>query len=254
MRNPEKMLTIILLAMGIMSQAAAQEVEEAKGTQGTQEVASARSWKGESELGLVLTEGNTETSSINGKLKVEQSLSQWRNTYQLDVFTASENEEVSAEKYSFSTKADRVVSDQNFLFGLLTYEDDRFSGFDYESSFLLGYGRKLLDTSKTRLELEVGPGVRFSRAEGETTEDEAILRSAGLYQYHMSEHAYFEQKLSVDGGDERVVTKSVSALVSQLVGGLAMKLSLSVKHNSEPADASKKSTDSETSVTLVYGF
>ena len=80
-----------------------------------------------------------------------------------------------------------------------------------------------------------------------------MLRLAGSLSWNISKTSHFTQDLSAEIGEDTTVSKSVTALKTQIDGSLAMKISYTIKHTSEvPADIEK--TDSETAVTLVYGF
>ncbi len=213
-------------------------------------------WQGEGELGFSLTDGNTKTNNFNGKLKLLHTLPVWENTYIVEALNESQNDDTSAEKYGISAQSNKKLEGPNFLFSLMTYEKDRFSGFSYESTVSIGYGRRVLETEKTVLDLELGPGYRLSKQNLplSSSQDEAILRLGCKYNVSLAESATFSQTLSIDSGEERVVTKSVSSISSSIVGNLAMKVSLSIKNNSEPVQISNEKTDTETSFTLVYGF
>ncbi len=216
-------------------------------------------WSGESELGFVLTDGNTETHTINGKLGLTGDGEIWRKKVGFEVLGSSQNDETSAEKYSAEGQLDRKFANDTFLFGNLSYSDDRFSGFDFESSVSSGMGKTLINNEKTNLVVEAGPGVRVSKPKDGSSEEEATLGLGLDYKLNFSETAKFSQSFDVDVGEDRTVTTSVSGLTSQMVGNLAMKFTLTVKHNSDPVVDSgtgqeKESTDTETAVTVVYSF
>lgn len=214
-------------------------------------------WSGQSELGYVLTAGNTETQTLNAKLKLNNNINAWENVYALEALNASQNEVTSAEKYNVKAQGNRLFTSRDYGFGVLNYDDDRFSGFDYEATTALGYGRKIMDDQNIKLSLEAGPGARVSKIADASSESEGIVRAAANFAYLFSETSSFEQSLTVEGGEDRTISKSVSSLSSKIAGSLAMKLSLAVKHNSEPAillDTPLKKTDTESAATLVYGF
>jgi putative salt-induced outer membrane protein YdiY len=223
-------------------------------------------WSGEGELGFALTEGNTETKNINVGIKLDQVLTDWENAYVIEALNESQNDVTSAEKYAVKLQTNRKLSAENFLFGALTYDDDRFSGFDYEVAISTGYGRRLIGTDDMQLDAEIGPGYRFTKvrdvasiltptlATRQADEEEAILRTAFRFRYDFTKHSRFTQSLTSTAGDSRVITELESSVTAQVVGNLAMKLSLKVKHNSEPADVTREKTDTETAFTLVYGF
>lgn len=244
MKQYQKPMALGLAGMGLaLTMGAAQAADdEATG-----------SWTGDAELGFVLTEGNTETQNINGKLDFTQDLTKWRNNFKLEGMSTSEDEQTSAEKYLASWKSDYKVSELNFFFVTAQYEDDRFSGFDYQATVAVGYGRTVIKNDRHNLDLEIGPGFRRNELENGDTEDETIVKSAAKYRWKISESAKFSQDVIVDAGDEATISKSITALKSQVNGRLAMKASYTVKHTSEVPEGTKK-TDRETALTLVYTF
>ncbi|HGX93410.1 MAG TPA: DUF481 domain-containing protein, partial [Candidatus Tenderia sp.] len=71
--------------------------------------------------------------------------------------------------------------------------------------------------------------------------------------WDVSKTSHFTQELVSDIGEDSTVTKSVTALKTQINGSLAMKLSYTLKNTSK-VPTGKEKTDTETAVTLVYGF
>ena len=210
-------------------------------------------YKGNVELGYVDTSGNTETKSLNAKAKVEAMYKKWRQTLQLEALNSSAENVTTAERYLGSLKTDYRFSARDYAFGLLKYENDRFSGYDYWTSITLGYGRRVIDEKSLWLELEGGPGYRYSKITDGDTVDEAILRLAGSLGWQISESALFEQDLSSEIGEDVTINRSVSALSMQIIGSLAMKLAYTYRHTSKVPEGVKKA-DTTTSVTLVYKF
>lgn len=226
-------------------------------TETVEAVATQKPLVGQSELGYLQTSGNTKTQTLNAKLKVSQFISAWENTYAVEALNASQSEQASAEKYAAKLQGNRLFTAKDYGLALLSYEDDRFSGFDYEATTAVGYGRKLIDDSRMKLSFEASPGVRITQVQDSEQETESILRAAGNFEYAFTDTSKFEQTLATEGGADRIITKSVTALSSQIVGSLAMKLSLAVKNNSDPAVLAAeplRNTDVETAITLVYGF
>lgn len=214
----------------------------------------APTWTGGAELGFVITSGNTETQTVNGKVDVTKDLETWRNNAKLEALNTSENEETSAEKYIAAWKSDYKFDDSNFLFVTGQYEDDRFSGYDYQATFALGYGRRVIESDTQLLDLEAGPGFRRSKVTAtEDNEDEGILKLAGKYRNKFSESAEFLEDLTIDVGEDSTISKSVTAIKAQVAGKLAMKVSFTIKHTSEVPEGTKK-TDRETALTLVYSI
>ncbi len=200
-----------------------------------------------------MTTGNTDEENFNGQGDFTRDAEKWRHNFHIDTLRSSKDDELTAQKLYASIKSDYKFGDERFFFSRVSYEDDRFSGFDYQVDFTLGYGQSLLDTDKVKFEAHVGPGNRWSKQDDGTTESAAIVRIAGDLHWNLSESAVFEQVLSTEIGRDAAISRSVSSLKTKILGRLAMKFSYAVKHNSKAPEATG-GTDTETSVTLVYSF
>ncbi|MCM0613071.1 DUF481 domain-containing protein [Marinobacter sediminum] len=218
-------------------------------------------WKGEAELGVLVTSGNTEETIANGRLGLTHEVERWRNTGDLRSKYSKTDSETTAEQYRAAVETDYKFDERQYWFLRGAYEDDRFSGYDFESSVTTGYGNRLWQSGeRSFLDLSAGLGYRYNRldtvnAEGDDAEKEAIARFAGQFEYALSDNALFRQKLSTEIGldDNNSISESETALQASVVGNLSMKAAFRVKHASD-APAGFENTDTETSLSLLYGF
>ncbi|MBT8140092.1 MAG: DUF481 domain-containing protein [Gammaproteobacteria bacterium] len=225
--------------------------------------------KGEAELGIVATSGNTTTENINAKLKLTTDTPNWAHEANLGALGSSNEDadtgvdQTTAEKYFANYKADRKLDDRSYLYGLTTWEDDRFSGFEYQATTGVGYGYKAIAEEDKTLSFEIGPGYRYNaidttQAIAEEDEDEATLRLGERYDWKFSETAELNQYLTVEGGEENTISRFGLALKSALSGALALRVGIDVKHTENPAkDATGKEfddIDTETYATVGYSF
>jgi putative salt-induced outer membrane protein len=220
-----------------------------------------KNFSGAGEAGLLMTSGNSETDSVNAKVGLKYEKEHFLGEVNLAALYSSEKTEidgkkedkVSAEKYNYSAKLGYKFNEANYVFINGDYEDDRFSGYDYKTTYSVGYGRKVIDTDTIKFDIEIGPGYRYDKLEGGETEDEAIARGYAMFNYKFSKSVSFQQDLTVVTGSSNTNTKSITALKTQIIGALAMKVSFKVDNNTDvPADKDK--TDTETALTLVYDF
>ena len=109
------------------------------------------------------------------------------------------------------------------------------------------------DTETSKFEYSVGPGYSYSKTNDGETISGMILRGALDYQWKISDNATFKQQLSTEVGSDNTKSKSETSLSAQINGSLAMKVSLTMDHNTDVADDRKK-LDTQTAVTLVYSF
>lgn len=250
-KNPYVISLFLLLpaapvgAQGLQSADLLDREEEEEGEE--------RPWSLSAELGAVIVRGNSDTDSYNAKLGVGYEVHRWRHRAQLEALGASDDGATTAERYLAGHKSDYKLSERDYLFGALRWEKDRFSGYEYQISEALGYGRRLILTERHRLDAEIGPGARQSKVEGEDQENELIGRLGVAYRWSLSETSAFSEDLIVQSGESNTQTESVTALKLKINSRLAMKLSYTVKHNSDvPPEADK--TDTTTAITLVYDY
>ncbi|WKE65130.1 DUF481 domain-containing protein [Gallaecimonas kandeliae] len=220
-----------------------------------------KNWKGEAELGVLVTTGNSESTNVKGRLNVTQDLDKWRNNYQLESLYTKSDGDTTAEKYRAAAQGDYKIDKKQFWFVRGSYDDDRFSGYDYQLSTSTGYGNRFWETDEgSFFEASGGLGYRYNRfneadVNGDMSEQTAIARLAAKFEYKLSATSLFRQELNSEIGlsQSNAITESVTSLQANVMGNLAMKVSFRVKYSSNAPDDAK-STDTETSFTLLYGF
>lgn len=208
-------------------------------------------WKSDVEVGFIMTQGNTDTQSTNAKFNLLAERTAWRHEAHLEGLASSTDGSTTAEKYLAQGKSDYKFSERNYVFGALKYEADRFSGYDYQASETVGYGRRAINTPSAVLDLEAGLGARQSKTDLGKETSEGIVRGAANFSLNISPTAVFTEQFTVEAGKDSTISTSVTALKAKVNASLAMKLSYTVKHNSNPPDDADD-TDSETAVTLIY--
>lgn len=216
-------------------------------------VAIAEPIKGEAELGYVSTDGNSETQTLNAKLKLTKETEQWAHQANLAALSNSSDDSTTAEKYTAALQSDRKLDERSFLYVLGTYEDDRFSGFDYQATVGVGYGYKVIDNDERKLTLEAGPGYRINAVTGGDDEKEVTLRLAEIYEWKFSDTAQFDQYLIVETGGDNTITKVGASVKSALTGSLALKVGVDFKIT-DKVPAGRDDTDTETYATVTYSF
>lgn len=233
----------------------------------------------EAELGVLLTSGNTQSTALSSTVNVRHELTHWRNSYMAQGLykedevarsvdgVPAEESQVSAERYFLSAQTDYKLDKEHgglFLFG--SYEEDKFSGYDFQSALAAGYSDRLFQSPYAYFDYSVGPGFSFSRT-SETldnggsfidnqSEESAILRFSAFYQYEFGDSAKFTQSLASDAALEsgaNTKSKSVTAITAKINHSFALKASLTVTHNTQVPEI-REHTDTITSVSLVYSL
>lgn len=210
-------------------------------------------WSGSAALGILATSGNSDTTSSNLALAMAYNLTDWHHEAQALASGADSNGVTTAERYKASYKAKRDFTKFDYFFGLLSYEKDKFSGYDQQTTQALGYGRRILNEDNQVLNLEVGAGFKQSDLRDGTSEDGAIFRVGGDYLLKFSPTAQFSQVIGIERGSDNTYLESITAVKATLMEQLALVLSYTVKSNSDVPVGSEK-TDTFTAISLEYGF
>ena len=235
-----------------------------------------KAFSAEAEFGLIMTSGNTETSSYKGRADITNDMTNWKNQlilealYKEDEFTdedtGEEYNQTTAENYFASLRGDYKLEKKHralFLYG--EYDDNRFSGYEYQYSVSAGYSDRLFTRDNSHFAYSVGPGYSVDKpepvivdgVETESDEEGAFIIFASIeYVYKFSEKSRFKQTIHTNYApdtDKNTKTKSVTSLTSNINSSFAMKASYTVDYNSQVTPDTEHA-DTETAITLVYTF
>ena len=240
----------------------AAAVAASMSVQANDSAASDKVWTTSAELGAITTSGNTVGTSVTGKIDAKQELEQWSNQYIFSAFFKEDEKlengekvtERSAERYLISAKAAYKLDaefDKLFVFG--SYTDDKFGAYLKYTTVAVGYATRLYKTEDKSLDVEIGPGYFSGERSTAETENGMIVRGAAAFNWTISESASFAQTLSVEYGEDNTRTIAETSLLAKINGSLQMKAAFLVQNDSDVPEL-KKSTDTQTSLTLVYSF
>lgn len=222
-------------------------------------------WESSVEFGYVAITGNQDSTSLNARFALAYEIKEWRHEGNLAIVESSTEEEISgtvvetkAEKFTAQAKTDYKFSEKGYAFGILDYDETKDSGFDYQTSFAAGMGYTFIKDEEHTLDGELGFGSRSSKTEAtdvlpSDTNTETITRLAGKYVWQISENSQFEQKLSTEIGEDNTITKSYSGLSANVMENLALKLSYSIKDQTDVPPGNEE-TETTTAFTVVYTF
>ena len=210
-------------------------------------------WSGSASLGFLSTSGNTETTSYNTAFAIAYTTNRWTHAFDAAANGADESKTTTAEAYQADWKSSYDISEHNYLFGLISWRKDRFSGVNQQLSESLGFGRRIIDTPVHLLTGEIGAGHRSSDF-SDNTSDSGVIGRIGLdYTWTFTETSNFQQNVSVESGSDNTFIESVSAVRAKLLGDLAIVLSYTVRHNTDVPIGSQK-TDKLTAISLELAF
>lgn len=208
----------------------------------------------EIEVGITNTTGNTEDESYQVRSTVDWDRENWDYEFIVDAFRSSRQGVLAAQRLYTTAEANYDLSENQFILTRFSHDDDRFSGFDYQTDLSVNYGQSLLNSREDmNLEYNLGVGYRFSEEDSGREIEEGIIRVAGNYDWAISETANFEQTLSTEYGSENTIYRSRSSIETTILENLALRFAIDIRHQTEvPVD--RENTDTRTSITFVYNF
>ncbi len=222
-----------------------------------------RTWSTSAELGAITTTGNTSGTSVTGKIDARQELEDWSNQYMLSGFfkedrtvdsLGEKHRTRSAERFETSAKAAYHLEDHNKkLFVLGSHVNDQFGAYTRYSSLSVGHSARWFRSRDKTLDVELGPGYFVGRRANGDTENGVTVRGAAAYRWQVSPNALFTQTVSMEKGTANLHSQAETALSTKINGTMQMKAAFSARNDTN-APEDKKSTDTQTSLTLVYSF
>ncbi len=173
---------------------------------------------------------------------------------EVELDSGEKESQTTAQKYFLSAQGNyKLENPDNRLFIFGSYEDDRFSGFESQSTIAAGWDSIYLKTESQQLSYSIGPGYSFAETDDGEDVSSFIVRAAAIYDWKISESAAFKQTLSTEIGDENTKSKSESSISAKIGESLSMKFSIVLDHNTDVLEGREK-LDTQTAATLVYTF
>jgi putative salt-induced outer membrane protein len=225
--------------------------------------ASAADWTGKAQAGLVIANGNTDTKNANAKLDLATTVGSWKHGFGAAALYASSDDISTGQRWEAYEQSDYNFSARNFWFGAGRYEDDRFSGFNYQATLSTGVGRHFINNDRTKLTGTIGVGYKFFETrdtfdettgvllkEGES-DNEAVGRASVDFTHNVTATAQLFDKFLVESGANNTFVSNDIGIQVKISDVLALAAAYSVKYNSDPP-ANFGTTDSLTTLNLVY--
>lgn len=220
-------------------------------------------WTGKSEAGLVVASGNTETETANARINMKYETEQWKNTVGGAALYASDVDGKTANRWETFGELGWKFTERNFLFGAGRYEEDEFSGFEYQTTISGGVGRRFLDRPNTTMVGTVGAGYKFFETrdsfdndtgaliEAGRSDSEVVFRSTIDFEHKFSATTSLVDKFIIESGANNTFVQNDISLQVKMTDVLALAVGYGVRSNSNPPPEFKK-TDTLTTINLVY--
>lgn len=225
-------------------------------------------WSGKGQLGYVMSRGNSDTDAANAKIEVYLLRDDWKHNLLLDGLYGRSAGIASAQRWDARLQSNYTFTPRWFAFGALSYENDRFSGFQYQATGSGGLGFKVFDSDRTKLSLQAGVGYRSLRPETVTkdpgtgaviartplgTETEVVATPGLDFTHQFNASTKVTDKLMSESGSTNTSLRNDVALEVKMSKKLSLAAGFSVLKNTNPP-VGVKQTDTITTLNVVYAF
>ncbi|GAA4768002.1 hypothetical protein GCM10023219_12290 [Stakelama sediminis] len=210
-------------------------------------------WKGHGQAGGSIATGNTSSKGLSLGLDLTKNGIHWRHTINATFDYARQNGQTAQKRYFASYEANYKFSDRFYALGLVSWENNRFAGFNRRFSENIGLGYSVIKQPDMTLDLEGGPALRQTNYITGESQNELAGRAAVDYSWKIAPGITFGENATYYAQAHDSTLTSTTALTMKLNGALSLQTSFLINHETNPPiDLEKTNTLSR--LTLVYGF
>ena len=119
-------------------------------------------WTGKGNVGASFATGNSENQAASAALELKNTVDKWQHTFGFAGNYGSESGTTTAQRWEVRGQTQYALTERAYAFGAGRYDDDRFSQYDYQASLAGGLGYRIIDSERTKLWVQGGPGYRYA--------------------------------------------------------------------------------------------
>lgn len=210
-------------------------------------------FSGTIDTNVNLAQGNTKKHDLHAATKLNYESGKWLNTMKILTRSSKENRVQTKEEYQVNNQTKYNLSQYNYSFLELEYVNDRFGGYQYRNSELLGYGHKFYNNDIFTLAGEISAGARQSLLTDEAKENSLLGKIGAKASWKINDKITLDQDINSSFGSDAVITIWDTAIKTKVIESVYLKLNYNLQHIDD-VPANKKHIDSLTSLGVGYEF
>jgi len=121
------------------------------------------------ELGALFKSGDTKSTDIKAGFDADYEKDLWRSSLRFDLLArkteiedenGNEHSETTDQKWKLVLQTNYTIDTErsNYVYGNVSYDDNRFGGFESQSSVSAGWGRRWFESKTGSFDADIGPG------------------------------------------------------------------------------------------------
>lgn len=150
-----------------------------------------KKFSGSMEFGFAYEQDNQVTRALNGRLILDyDEVDKYNINSDVEFEFENEDGDMSTEKYRWQLQSDYNLDPTNLVYARSDISRSKFSSYEREDVFTVGYGRIFFNTDRHKFNIEIGPGYRFAVpnvGEDAVSIDEFIARTRLNYERVVTE-------------------------------------------------------------------
>lgn len=219
-------------------------------------------WTAKAEAGMVAARGNTTTDSANVKFDVAREFVQWKHSLGVSAVYQSDEVGATGQRWEGRGQSDYKFHQKGFFFGSARYEEDRFSGFEYQTTYGAGIGWRFYDDPTTKFIVQLGAGYKVFRTRDALADDEITIipgerqeEVIGQFSIDLERALTATTKIVdqflVESGANNTFIQNEFSIQVKIMESLALAVGYAARYNTEPPTGFEE-LDTLTTLNLVY--
>jgi len=215
-------------------------------------------WTGSFGAGLALTQGNSDTSTVNVAYEVKRDTGSNLLFRSTALFIRGSSEGVTTtNRLAAEARVDRKLSDRASVFGQTQFLQDEFKSIDYLVSPTLGLAYQLVKTDRTEFGIDAGAGVVMEKNPGLDVQTSGALVAGQSFKHKLSATSEITQRSSalwkMDDFEDALYILA-AGIASNLTANTQIKAEVLNTLKNRPPSAAVKKNDVAVLVSAVYKF
>ena len=215
-------------------------------------------WTGSASAGLALTQGNSDTSTVNAayELKRDTGSPFILKSTGLLVWGKSEGE-LTNDRLALDGRLERKLNTRTALFGQVQYLRDSFKAIDYLVSPTIGLSRLLLKNDRTELGVDGGVGVVWEQNPDLELQTDGAVTAGQQFAHKLTATTELKQKVGalwkMDDFGDALYTFS-AGIAASITAATQLKAEFLDTCKTEPPFVDVQKNDIAVLVSFVYKF
>jgi len=215
-------------------------------------------WTGSASAGLALTEGNSDTSTVNAayELKRDTGSPVVLKSNGLLVWGKSEGE-LTSDRLALDGRLERRLTPRTSLFGQAQYLSDSFKAIDYLISPTVGVSQLLLKNDRTELGIDGAVGMVWEQNPELELQTHGAVAAGQQFSHKLTATTELKQKVAAlwemnDFGDALYTFST--GIAASITAGTQLKVEFLDTYQTEPPFVDVEKNDIAVLVSFVYKF